>query len=273
MSRTSRRSRPQVPGRQHVRVRRAPRRMPRCRSSAASTRPASRRAASAASSRPRSGPTSAIRPIDGYFQLDDLKQVEVLRGPQGTLYGAGTLAGALRLIPNSPELNTFSGEVEASGGRLDHSDGTPYALKGLVNVPLGRRARIPRIGEVRLRARIRQHLRPVRAHQQRPVGHPAARESRPSPVTSPADLPGQARLELSRRPSPGARACCGSRPRPSAPKLRSCTRTAVGDGGPQVNPRLPGRHVAARSFQRPCLPAGLTGSSRRSISPGRATRT
>src|SRR5580693_7715504 len=76
-------------------------------------------------------------PIDGYFQLDDLKQVEVLRGPQGTLYGAGTLAGALRLIPNSPELNTFSGQVEGGAGRLDHSDGTPYLLRGLVNVPLG----------------------------------------------------------------------------------------------------------------------------------------
>ena len=56
-------------------------------------------------------------PVDGYFQLDDLKQVEVLRGPQGTLYGAGALGGALRLIPNSPELNTFSGLIEGSGGR------------------------------------------------------------------------------------------------------------------------------------------------------------
>ena len=76
-------------------------------------------------------------PIDGYYQLDDLKQVEILRGPQGTLYGAGTLAGAIRLIPNSPVLGTFSGQVEASGGKLDHSDGTPYAVRGLFNVPLG----------------------------------------------------------------------------------------------------------------------------------------
>ena len=76
-------------------------------------------------------------PIDGYFQLDDLKRVEVLRGPQGTLYGAGALGGALRLIPNSPELNTFAGSIEASGSKLAHSDGTGYALRGMVNVPLG----------------------------------------------------------------------------------------------------------------------------------------
>src|ERR1700722_9749668 len=76
-------------------------------------------------------------PIDGYFQLDDLKQVEVLRGPQGTLYGAGALGGALRIIPNAPELNQFAGMVEASGGRLDHSDGTPYTVKAMVNLPLG----------------------------------------------------------------------------------------------------------------------------------------
>lgn len=76
-------------------------------------------------------------PIDGYFQLDDLKRVEVLRGPQGTLYGAGALGGALRLIPNSPELNTWAGSIEASGSRLAHSDGTGYSLKGMANIPLG----------------------------------------------------------------------------------------------------------------------------------------
>lgn len=75
-------------------------------------------------------------PIDGYFQLDDLKQVEVLRGPQGTLYGAGALGGALRLIPNAPDPSAFAGAVEASGDRIDHSSGTGYSVKGMVNIPL-----------------------------------------------------------------------------------------------------------------------------------------
>ncbi|MGB9332728.1 MAG: TonB-dependent receptor [Steroidobacteraceae bacterium] len=76
-------------------------------------------------------------PIDGYFQLDDLNRIEVLRGPQGTLYGAGALGGALRLIPNSPELNKFDGLLEAGGSRVAHSDGTGYSLKSMFNVPLG----------------------------------------------------------------------------------------------------------------------------------------
>ncbi|HUA89963.1 MAG TPA: TonB-dependent receptor plug domain-containing protein [Steroidobacteraceae bacterium] len=76
-------------------------------------------------------------PIEGYFQLDDVSRIEVLKGPQGTLYGAGALGGALRLIPNSPQLGTFAGAMEASGSRDAHSDGTGYALKGMLNVPLG----------------------------------------------------------------------------------------------------------------------------------------
>ena len=75
-------------------------------------------------------------PIDGYFQLDDLKQVEVLRGPQGTLYGAGALGGALRLIPNDPDVHAFAATFEAGGDRYAHSSGTGYTLKGMVNVPI-----------------------------------------------------------------------------------------------------------------------------------------
>jgi iron complex outermembrane recepter protein len=75
-------------------------------------------------------------PIDGYFQLDDLKQIEVLRGPQGTLYGAGALGGALRLIPNAPDPAAFAGSFEAGADRLAHSSGTGYTVKAMVNLPL-----------------------------------------------------------------------------------------------------------------------------------------
>lgn len=76
-------------------------------------------------------------PIDGYYQLDDIKQVEVLRGPQGTLYGAGALGGAIRIIPNAPELNVFHGSVEASGGKVYNASDPSYAASGMINIPIG----------------------------------------------------------------------------------------------------------------------------------------
>ncbi|HEX3843124.1 MAG TPA: TonB-dependent receptor [Steroidobacteraceae bacterium] len=76
-------------------------------------------------------------PMDDYIGLIDLKRIEVLRGPQGTLYGAGALGGAIRLIPNDPELDTVSGQVEAGGDRIAHSSGTGYTLDGVLNLPIG----------------------------------------------------------------------------------------------------------------------------------------
>ena len=76
-------------------------------------------------------------PVEGYFEINDVQRVEVLRGPQGTLYGAGALGGAIRLIPNAPELDRFSGHVEASGGALDHANDPAYSASAMLNVPLG----------------------------------------------------------------------------------------------------------------------------------------
>ena len=76
-------------------------------------------------------------PINGYFQFDDIQRVEVLRGPQGTLYGAGALGGALRVIPNAPELGRFTGRLEAGGGTLAHSGGASYTTSAMFNVPIG----------------------------------------------------------------------------------------------------------------------------------------
>jgi len=75
-------------------------------------------------------------PIEGYFQLDDLDHIEVLRGPQGTLYGAGSLGGALRLIPKSPELGQVGFSLEGSGSRTAHSSGTGVSARGMLNLPL-----------------------------------------------------------------------------------------------------------------------------------------
>lgn len=50
-------------------------------------------------------------PIDGVPALTDIQRVEVLRGPQGTLYGAGALGGAIRIISNPPELGVLFLEV------------------------------------------------------------------------------------------------------------------------------------------------------------------
>lgn len=76
-------------------------------------------------------------PISGYFQLDDIQRIEVLRGPQGTLYGAGALGGALRIMPNAPEMGVYSGRIDASVGSLAHSSGTPFTAGGTLNLPLG----------------------------------------------------------------------------------------------------------------------------------------
>jgi iron complex outermembrane recepter protein len=76
-------------------------------------------------------------PFDGYLQLDDIQRVEVLRGPQGTLYGAGALGGALRIIPNAPELGVFSGHIDASTGFLAESNHMPYTTSAMVNLPIG----------------------------------------------------------------------------------------------------------------------------------------
>ncbi|NJN39901.1 MAG: TonB-dependent receptor [Gammaproteobacteria bacterium] len=73
----------------------------------------------------------------GNFILKDVERIEVLRGPQGTLYGSGSLAGNVRYIMKKPDLGGFSGEASAAFGQTDGSDGYNFNPDLLLNMPLG----------------------------------------------------------------------------------------------------------------------------------------
>ena len=89
--------------------------------------------------------SSAVAPVSMYIgetpifvalQIGDVERVEVLRGPQGTLYGSGSLAGTLRFIPRKPDLSAFHAEVDATMATVDASDELDKSAFGVLNVPL-----------------------------------------------------------------------------------------------------------------------------------------
>lgn len=65
----------------------------------------------------------------------DLTRVEVLRGPQGTLYGAGSMGGLLKYVTTPPDAGHLSGRVEVNGSLVD-GGGSGYGVRGMVNIPL-----------------------------------------------------------------------------------------------------------------------------------------
>ncbi len=69
------------------------------------------------------------------IKLYDLERVEILKGPQGTLYGAGSMSGTIRLVTNKPNPTEIEGraEAEVSGTR---KGGTNYVLNGMLNLPV-----------------------------------------------------------------------------------------------------------------------------------------
>ncbi|MBV8909274.1 MAG: TonB-dependent receptor, partial [Gammaproteobacteria bacterium] len=69
----------------------------------------------------------------------DLQRVEVLRGPQGTLYGAGGEAGLLKYVTNPPDPTKFAAAAQVGGEDVAHGEGAGSA-RGMINLPIGDRA-------------------------------------------------------------------------------------------------------------------------------------
>ena len=67
----------------------------------------------------------------------DLDHIEVLRGPQGTLYGASSLGGLIKYVTVEPSMAGFSGRVESSLISVRNGAGLGYEERGAVNMPLG----------------------------------------------------------------------------------------------------------------------------------------
>lgn len=72
---------------------------------------------------------------DPNLNLYDVDKIEILEGPQGTLYGAGSIGGTVRVSPRAPDLDGFAGNI-AAGMALTQHGAPSYDIAGMLNVPI-----------------------------------------------------------------------------------------------------------------------------------------
>ena len=88
-----------------------------------------------------------VTTIDGTVDVHiyDINRIEVLEGPQGTLFGASSEAGTIRIITNKPDPTKFAAGYDLSGNTVDHG-GQGYTAEGFVNIPLSSIAAVRLVG-------------------------------------------------------------------------------------------------------------------------------
>ncbi len=84
-----------------------------------------------------------VTTIDGNLPIHiyDIARVEALSGPQGTLYGASSESGTIRIITNKPDPTAVKAGYDLEGNSVDHG-GIGYTAEGFVNLPLGSNAAV-----------------------------------------------------------------------------------------------------------------------------------
>jgi len=79
--------------------------------------------------------TAADQRSQPTVRLYDIDQIEVLRGPQGTLYGEGAMGGTIRVITRKPDATGFAASAKLDGYVIDEGD-PGFVIDGMINVPL-----------------------------------------------------------------------------------------------------------------------------------------
>ncbi|MBI1732793.1 MAG: TonB-dependent receptor [Gammaproteobacteria bacterium] len=69
------------------------------------------------------------------LRLHDVQRLEVLKGPQGTLFGASSMSGTVRIITNKPDASAFDANVTVGGNTVEDGD-EGYDVNGMINIPL-----------------------------------------------------------------------------------------------------------------------------------------
>jgi len=75
-------------------------------------------------------------PLFVNLRLQDLDHVEILRGPQGTLYGSGSLGGTIRFVQNAPDPGGFDAKVETGLSKTAHTHSVNDDVSGMLNLPV-----------------------------------------------------------------------------------------------------------------------------------------
>ncbi len=87
--------------------------------------------------------TTIEGPLD--IHIYDVARIEALEGPQGTLYGASSEAGTIRIITNKPELDVFKAAYDVEGNHVSHG-ALGGLVQGFVNLPIGSTAAVRLVG-------------------------------------------------------------------------------------------------------------------------------
>ena len=99
----------------------------------------------------------ARQPLGALF---DMERVEVLKGPQGTLYGEGSMGGSIRYITSKPDTSGLDYHVRSSVENMAHSDDLSYRIDAMVNIPLADQLALRLVGYRRDRAGVLDAVAP-----------------------------------------------------------------------------------------------------------------